>query len=204
MAIDHFSGIDRSELGSHLCHRGDCWQHACPIRDVSNHFVVGMAACLLPAGEIARRFGRRIAFMVGTSTGALTGILAALAIYFGWFWLFCFSAFLGGAYASVTVSFRFDAADGVPDIKQAQVKIERSLTEIATQPRFISALICGAASYLIMNFLMTSAPLAMHKHKHSHESANLDIQWHVMAMYVPSFFRLTASAQPWFLRLVLC
>ncbi|MGL6260424.1 MFS transporter [Vibrio sp. WXL210] len=213
-------------------------------------FVVGMAACVLPAGEIARRFGRRTAFMVGTSTGALTGILAALAIYFGWFWLFCFSAFLGGAYASVTVSFRFAAADGVPaekraqalsfvmvggiaagvigpqlvthtmhlfpekiyvatfigqamvamlsgfilsgvrvpDIKQSQVKIERTLTEIATQPRFISAVICGAASYLIMNFLMTSAPLAMHMHGHSHESANLGIQWHVMAMYVPSFF----------------
>jgi len=39
-----------------------------------------------------------------------------------------------------------------------------------------------------MNFLMTAAPLAMHMHGHSHESSNLGIQWHVIAMYAPSFF----------------
>ncbi|MFT2111543.1 hypothetical protein [Marinomonas sp. 2405UD68-3] len=39
-----------------------------------------------------------------------------------------------------------------------------------------------------MNFLMTSAPLAMHMHGHSQESANLGMQWHVIAMYAPSFF----------------
>ncbi|BBI68255.1 hypothetical protein PKHYL_24460 [Psychrobacter sp. KH172YL61] len=60
--------------------------------------------------------------------------------------------------------------------------------EIALQPRFVCAVICGAASYMIMNFLMTAAPLAMHMHGHSQESANLGIQWHVIAMYAPSFF----------------
>ncbi len=39
-----------------------------------------------------------------------------------------------------------------------------------------------------MNFLMTAAPLAMHLHGHSQESSNLGVQWHVIAMYAPSFF----------------
>lgn len=43
-------------------------------------FVVGMAAGTLPAGAIARRHGRRAAFLTGTACGALCGLLAALAI----------------------------------------------------------------------------------------------------------------------------
>src|SRR3546814_21055963 len=41
---------------------------------------------------------------------------------------------------------------------------------------------------MLMNFLMTAAPLAMHLCGHSQESANLGLQWHVIAMYAPSFF----------------
>ena len=64
----------------------------------------------------------------------------------------------------------------------------RPLAEIARQPRFVAAVICGAVSYLLMNFLMTAAPLAMRLSGHSQESANLGLQWHVIAMYAPSFF----------------
>ncbi|MDH5855876.1 MFS transporter [Lampropedia aestuarii] len=64
----------------------------------------------------------------------------------------------------------------------------RPLAEIALQPRFIAAVICGAVSYMLMNFLMTAAPLAMHMCGHSQASANLGLQWHVIAMYAPSFF----------------
>jgi len=64
----------------------------------------------------------------------------------------------------------------------------RPLSAIARQPRFIAAVICGAVSYLLMNFLMTAAPLAMHMCGHSQASANLGLQWHVIAMYGPSFF----------------
>ncbi|GAB2468570.1 MFS transporter [Comamonas humi] len=62
------------------------------------------------------------------------------------------------------------------------------LAEIAHQPRFIAAAIARAVSYMLMNFLMTAAPLAMHLCGHSQASANLGLQWHVIAMYVPSFF----------------
>src|SRR4051794_36854999 len=40
-------------------------------------FVVGMAAGTLPTGWLARRFGRRIAFMTGTGFGCLAGLIAA-------------------------------------------------------------------------------------------------------------------------------
>ncbi len=63
----------------------------------------------------------------------------------------------------------------------------RRLSEIARQPRFIVAVVCGVASYALMNLMMTSAPLAMFECGHSVANATLGIQWHVLAMYAPSF-----------------
>lgn len=213
-------------------------------------FVVGMALCTLPAGAIAQRHGRRTAFMLGTGSGVLAGLLGALAVYYAAFWLFCAATFFGGVYAAVVLSFRFAAADcAVPArrpralsavmaggvfagvigpqlvthtmnlwapylfaatyIGQATVAAisafillgvklpmpsaaERSggrpLRLIVRQPRFILAVICGVVSYLLMNFLMTAAPLAMKFCGLSQESANLGLQWHVIAMYGPSFW----------------
>ena len=91
-------------------------------------FVVGMAACTLPAGVIARRHGRRAAFLTGTGCGVLTGLLAALSMVLGSFWLFCAATFFGGAYAAVVLSFRFAAADCVP---------------AARRPRALSAVMAG-------------------------------------------------------------
>jgi MFS family permease len=64
----------------------------------------------------------------------------------------------------------------------------RPLGVIVRQPRFILAIICGVVSYLLMNFLMTAAPLAMKLCGLPQESANLGLQWHVIAMYGPSFW----------------
>jgi MFS family permease len=63
----------------------------------------------------------------------------------------------------------------------------RPLSEIARQPRFIVALLCAAASFALMSFVMTAAPLAMVGHDHSEGQAVLGIQWHVIAMFAPSF-----------------
>ncbi len=213
-------------------------------------FVVGMAACTLPAGAIAQRHGRRAAFLIGTGCGVLTGLIAALAVVWSSFWMFSVATFFGGAYAAVVLSFRFAAADCVPPERRASalsfvmaggvfagvigpqlvtytmylwmpymfaatylaqaavaalsalvligVRLPgptaaeaaggRPLGVIARQPRFITAVICGVVSYLLMNFLMTSAPLAMQICGLSQESSNLGLQWHVIAMYAPSFF----------------
>ncbi len=64
----------------------------------------------------------------------------------------------------------------------------RSLAEIALQPQFIVALMCAVGAYALMSFVMTAAPLAMVSHGISHDNAILGIQWHVLAMFGPSFF----------------
>lgn len=64
----------------------------------------------------------------------------------------------------------------------------RPLSEILRQPRLIAAMIAGTASYMLMNFSMTAAPLAMIGCNLSVDDAALGVQWHVIAMYGPSFF----------------
>lgn len=212
-------------------------------------FVVGMAVCTLPAGALARRHGRRAAFLAGTAGGVLVGLLSALGVVLGSFALFCTAMLFGGAYAAVVLSFRFAAADGVaperraramsfvmaggvfagvigpqlvtytmdlwpphlfaatylaqaavaalsalvligvrlPMPTAAEIAGGRPLGTIVRQPRFVTAVICGVVSYLLMNYIMTAAPLAMRLCGLSQEVANLGVQWHVIAMYAPSF-----------------
>ena len=212
-------------------------------------FVVGMAAGTLPIGWIARRYGRRAAFMTGAGAGVLTGLLACYAVVTGSFALFCLSTFFGGLYQAAAQSYRFAAADSASDtfrpkaiawvmaggvfagvlgpqlvtytmdlwqpylfavsyLAQAAVALlamvvlwqveappplpvdtpdSRPLMEIVKQPRFVAAVICGVISYGLMNFIMTSAPLAMKLCGHSVTDSNLAIEFHVIAMYLPSF-----------------
>jgi MFS family permease len=212
-------------------------------------YVVGMAAGTLPTGAISRAYGRRTAFMIGTAFGFATGVLGALAILYGSFWLFCCATFLGGLYGSVAQSYRFAAADGAsaayrpkavswvmaggvfagvfgPQLVQWTMDIwppylfafsfvmqavialvamailagvdaprpaaadlhgGRPLLEIVRQPRFIAAALCGVIAYPIMNLVMTSAPLAMKMCGLTVSDSNFGIQWHIVAMYGPSF-----------------
>jgi MFS family permease len=76
----------------------------------------------------------------------------------------------------------------IPPLPPQRVENARPLAEIVRAPRFIVAVACGMASYTMMNMLMTSAPLAMVGCGHSVTDATLGIQWHVLAMYSPSFF----------------
>jgi MFS family permease len=213
-------------------------------------YVVGLAAGTLPTGAISRRYGRRVAFIIGTGCGALTGLLGAFAILHASFSLFCCATFLGGLYGAVSQSYRFAAADGAsaeyrpkavswvmaggvfagvlgPQLVQWTMDIwppylfafsfvvqavvplvtmavlsgidaprpapadlhgGRPLLEIVRQPRFIAAALCGIIAYPMMNLVMTSAPLAMKMCGLSVSDSNFGIQWHIVAMYGPSFF----------------
>ncbi|MGX4774598.1 MFS transporter [Bradyrhizobium guangdongense] len=213
-------------------------------------YVVGLAAGTLPTGAISRRFGRRVAFVIGTGCGALTGLLGSFAILHASFALFCLATFLGGLYGSVAQSYRFAAADGasaayrpkavswvmaggvfagvlgpqlvqwtmdvwspylfafsflvqaavalvamgivagvdIPKPAPSDLHGGRPLLTIVTQPRFIAAALCGVISYPMMNLVMTSAPLAMKMCGLSVYDSNFGIQWHIVAMYGPSFF----------------
>jgi predicted MFS family arabinose efflux permease len=63
----------------------------------------------------------------------------------------------------------------------------RPLAEIMRQPRFVTAAVAGLVSYGLMSFLMTAAPLAMVLCGHPVGAAALGIQWHILAMFAPSF-----------------
>jgi predicted MFS family arabinose efflux permease len=63
----------------------------------------------------------------------------------------------------------------------------RPLLEIMRKPRFILAVVTGIVSYGLMSFMMTSAPIAMVGCGFSVGEAALGIQWHVLAMFAPSF-----------------
>ena len=64
----------------------------------------------------------------------------------------------------------------------------RPLLEIVKQPKFIVAVICGMFGYGVMNYIMTATPLAMSHHQHAFSETAYVIQWHVLAMFAPSFF----------------
>ncbi|MDC6296146.1 MFS transporter [Ralstonia pseudosolanacearum] len=64
----------------------------------------------------------------------------------------------------------------------------RPSSDIMRQPRFVVAMLCGVVSYMMMNFMMTSAPLAMELCGIPRVHANYGIEIHVIAMYAPSFF----------------
>jgi MFS family permease len=63
----------------------------------------------------------------------------------------------------------------------------RPLLKIATQPKYLLAIIAAMIGYGVMNFLMTATPLAMSNHDHSFASTASVIQWHLFAMFAPSF-----------------
>lgn len=75
-----------------------------------------------------------------------------------------------------------------PQAKSAAAGDARPLGEIARTPQFIVACAAGVVSYGLMAFLMTAAPMAMVGCGHSVGEAAMGIQWHVLAMFVPSFF----------------
>lgn len=65
----------------------------------------------------------------------------------------------------------------------------RPLSEIVFRRRFLTGMYCGIASYALMTFMMTGAPLAMVVGcGFSDGQSTLGIQFHVLAMFAPSFF----------------
>jgi len=76
----------------------------------------------------------------------------------------------------------------IPRLTAAEQKDQgRPLAEIARQPAFIVAVLSGMIGYGVMNLLMTATPLAMKSCSHPFSDAAFVIQWHVIAMFAPSF-----------------
>lgn len=83
---------------------------------------------------------------------------------------------------------RGDAIHQAPPKEKGAAAAGRPLKQIIKNPRFIVALFTGMVSYSLMSFMMTAAPLAMIDIGHSVRDSTLGIQWHILAMFGPSFF----------------
>jgi len=64
----------------------------------------------------------------------------------------------------------------------------RSLSTILKQPIFLAAIFSSVVGYAVMIMVMTATPLAMKGHGHTMDDSATVIQWHVLGMFVPSFF----------------
>jgi MFS family permease len=63
----------------------------------------------------------------------------------------------------------------------------RPLGEILASPVAITAMLAAIAGYSAMTLVMTATPLAVVGHNHGFDDAAFVIQWHVFAMFAPSF-----------------
>lgn len=91
-------------------------------------------------------------------------------------------------FALVTLALlKFIRIPRVPD-HILQAASGRPLRQIAVQPKYVVAVTGAAIGYGVMNFLMTSTPIAMGICGHPYGAAAFVISSHVIGMYAPSFF----------------
>lgn len=142
------------------------------------------------AADCARPERRARALSAVMAGGVLAGVIGPqLVTHTMNLWPpYLFAATFIGQAAVAALSAIILAGVNLPRPTIVEMGTGRRLSVIARQPQFILAVTCGVVSYLLMNFLMTAAPLAMKLCGLSQESANLGLQWHVIAMYAPSFW----------------
>jgi MFS family permease len=69
-------------------------------------FITGAAITTIPASLLMRRIGRRLGFMIGAAIGFHGGVVAAVALAIGSFWLLCVASVIMGAYFAFCQYFR--------------------------------------------------------------------------------------------------
>jgi len=125
--------------------------------------------------------GGIVAAFAGPHLGAITRDLLFGAAYAGSFGAVVALSLFGTAILAATPL-------PAPAIVDPDVEPVRSLAEIARQPRFVAAIAGATVGYAVMVLIMTATPLSMLAHHHSVSDAAFVIQWHVLGMFVPSFF----------------
>ena len=80
------------------------------------------------------------------------------------------------------------ALDIPPVVEDKNAVAARPLAQIASQPRYIVAAATGMLSYGVMMLVMTATPVAMIACGFTVGDSSWVIQWHALAMFVPSFF----------------
>ncbi|NAS98606.1 MFS transporter [Pseudomonas syringae pv. actinidifoliorum] len=99
----------------------------------------------------------------------------------------CYASFIGLAVLSLSIAAFLPDDPVMPAIVKASVRPVKEHKHSIT-PSIMAAMAVAAVGYGIMNLLMIQASMHM-KHMHQDFSdVRLAIQWHVIAMFAPSFF----------------
>ena len=117
--------------------------------------------------------------VIGPEVGKLTRTLLEPT------YLASYGALIGFAAMSMLIASRLD----IPPLSIAEQKaVGRPLRQIARQPAFVVAVLAAACGYGVMNLLMTATLLAMDICGLPFADTAFILQWHVIAMFAPSFF----------------
>ena len=124
--------------------------------------------------------GGVLAAIVGTRTAAQTADIWAPYTYAA-------SYVLSAGFAVVNMV--IIGTTSLPMAKKADVAgPQRPWGELLRQPNLVLAMVAGALSYALMSFMMTAGPVAMTICGFDHSSSSTVLQWHVLGMFIPSFF----------------
>ncbi len=127
--------------------------------------------------------GGVFAAIIGPQTVIFTRELFAPIMFAG-----SFVAIIGLAAIGAIILLFLNMPRDVPLVALEDHEAARPFSEILAQPRLLVAFFCAVGSYALMSFVMTGAPLAMVGCGLGTDDAVHGIQWHVMAMFGPSFF----------------
>ncbi|OWU75055.1 multidrug MFS transporter [Marinibacterium profundimaris] len=102
-----------------------------------------------------QRHGRRAGFMVGAGGGMLGGLVAALGLWLGNFWIFAAGGYLTGIYMSAQGFYRFAATDTASDAyrpKAISYVMAGGLVSAIIGPQVVSYLTSGTPDATPMRF----------------------------------------------------
>ena len=141
--------------------------------DTADERFKGKAISLVLAGGV-------VAALVGPELAKWSRLLFSAAEFAG-----CFAVVMALAVATVIiVQFVRIARPTEAEL----IERGRDWGELLRQPTLIVAVAGGMIGYGTMTLVMTSTPLAMVHNHHEFNDAAFVIQWHVLGMFVPSFF----------------
>jgi MFS family permease len=126
--------------------------------------------------------------LTGGVVAAIAGTLIAsnTANYFS---PFMFAGSYAAAVILALINFAVVATLQIPKPTAEEVAgPQRSWGELLRQPRLIVAMASAIIAYALMNLMMTAAPVAMKMCGFDVSASSWVIQWHVLGMFVPSFF----------------
>lgn len=125
--------------------------------------------------------GGVVAALAGPHLGAATKDLIGASAYAGSFLTVLTLSLVSAAVVASTPL-------GSQDVCSEADEPPRPWSELLRQPKLVAAVVGAAVGYGVMVLVMTATPLSMVGHAHAVADAAFVIQWHVLGMFVPSFF----------------